>query len=272
MDLWGIIKKQISMKYQKILLTGGSGNLGQEIIKSGYFPKVLSPSRKVLDITEPKKVKKFFDGNDFDAVIHCAALARMEECEKNPIQAIKTNIIGTCNLVNEVINKNNKKKTAIRFLHISTDGVYPGISGNYSENDATIPYNKYGWTKLGSECAVNLLNNFCIIRTNFFEPNHIIFENSPDDSFSSKMPINELVNAICLILQSDFNGTVNVGSERGSDFEKYKHFKPSVKVCKLKDILKEVSFKMAQDSSLNINLWKKLKKDSKKRIANGAKF
>ena len=248
------------MVYKKILLTGGSGNLGQEITESGYFPKILSPSHKILDITEPKKVKEFFDENDFDAIIHCAALARMEECEKNPIQAIKTNIVGTCNLVSEVINKNNKKNMDIRFLYISTDGVYPGISGNYLENDATIPYNKYGWTKLGGECAVNLLNNFCIIRTNFFEPDNIIFEDSPDDSFSSKMPVNELVNAICLILKSDFTGTINVGSERESDFDKYKYFKPSIKVCKLNDMLKQVSFKMAKDSSLNINLWKKLKK------------
>src|SRR3989344_525330 len=148
------------MKYNKILLTGGSGSLGQAIIKSGHFKNLAAPSSKTLDITDIKKIKSFFSNNDFDAVIHCAALARMSECEKRPEKAILVNTIGTSTLAMGVLEKEKKLNKPIRFLFISTDGVYPGTKGNYSENNETIPYNKYGWSKLGAESAIRTLSNY----------------------------------------------------------------------------------------------------------------
>lgn len=249
-----------SMRYKKILLTGGSGKLGQAIIRSGYFPPLLMPSRKVLDVTKPKTIENFFCNNDIDAVIHCAALARMGECEENPAKAIETNIIGASNIVIEIIKKENKSEKKIRFIHISTDGVYPGTEGNYSERDKTIPYDKYGWTKLGAECAVNLLSNFCIIRTSFFDPKNIKFDFSAIDAFSSKVQINYLAKAVAKMLYSDFIGVINIGDKRKSDYERYKQYKHSLKPCKLKDILKTIPFNMAKDASMNCSLWKKISK------------
>ena len=159
---------------KSILLTGGTGRLGKAIIESGCFRSLLAPSREALDITKPADINKFFNNNDFDLIIHCAALARMKECQENPAKAIQTNITGTCNLVVETLKKEKSLKKSIRFIHISTDGVYQGTRGNYNENDETIPYNIYGWTKLGAECAINALSNFCIIRTSFFDPKNIL--------------------------------------------------------------------------------------------------
>ena len=246
------------MKYKNILLTGASGELGRAIATSHIFPSLLAPSREILDITKPTTIRKFIDDNDFDAVIHCAAMARMKECEENPAKAIETNIIGTSNLVNEVLSKEKVSREKIRFIHISTDGVYPGIDGNYSEKDKTMPYNTYGWTKLGAECAVNSLSNFCIIRTSFFDSENIKFEDAATDAYSSKAPINYVVKAILTLLNSGFTGTINVGRERRSDYEHYKEFKPKIKKCKLQDIQKKVNFKMYQDSSMDISLWKKI--------------
>ena len=242
------------MKYKKILLTGASGQLGQAISNSGYFENLLTPSREVLDITKTITIKKYFNNNDFAAVIHCAAMARMLECEQNPYKAIETNIIGT-------LRKEAKSKNKIRFLHISTDGVYSGTKGNYSEKDAAIPYNIYGWTKLGAECAVRMLTNYCIIRTSFFDPNKIKFDESATDAYSSKMQINDLVKAIAEMLESNFVGVINLGDIKKSDYERYKAFKPALKPCKLKDILKTVPFAMARDASLNTNLWKRVHKE-----------
>ena len=143
------------MKYNYILLTGASGTLGKKIISLNKAQKFLAPSKDILDITKPETIRKFLDDNKIDAVIHCAAMARMRECEENPTAAIETNIIGTCNIVTEIMRKEKKSGNQIRFAHISTDGVYPGTKGNYSEKSETIPYNTYGWTKLGAECAVN---------------------------------------------------------------------------------------------------------------------
>lgn len=245
-------------RYKNILLTGASGQLGQAILRSGIFPRILTPGISIFDITKPDSVERYFKKHEFDAVIHCAAFARMAGCEKDPIKAVQTNIIGTSNLINALIAKEKKAEIRIRFLHISTDGVYPGIRGNYSEEDATIPYNKYGWTKLGAECAVNLLSDFCIIRTSFFDPEKIKFDLCATDLYSSKVDINYLVKAIFFMLESEFIGTINIAGERKSDYERYSRFKPSVKKCKGKNILKNIDFKIAKDASLNSGLWKKL--------------
>ena len=252
------------MKYPNILLTGGSGKLGTAIIKSKIFSSLLVPSRNILDITNSATTKNFFDDNDIDAVIHCAALARMAQCEKDPVKAIKTNIIGTSNLVTAVMKKEEKLKKSIRFIYISTDGVYSGTKGNYSEQDPTIPYNKYGWTKLGAEGVVNLLSNFCIIRTRFFDPDNIPFNESAVDAYTSSVPVNYLVKSIAKMIENDFVGTINIGGERKSDYDLYRVFNNLLKPCKLKDILKDAGSPMAKDASMNTKLWKTIEnKDNK---------
>ena len=251
----------MQMKYKNILLTGSSGTLGQEIINSRCLSSLLTPSRKLLDITKPDTIKNFFENNDIDAVIHCAAIARMRECQENPVKAIETNIIGTSNLVIEVIKKEGKVQRNIRFVHLSTDGVYPGTKGNYSEKDATIPYNIYGWTKLGAECSVKLLKNHCVIRTNFFDPKNIKFEESAADAYTSKVTVGYLAKAVAKMLESGFIGTINIGAERKSDYDNYKKYRQSLKPCKFKDVLKTVSFPMAKDASMDISLWKKIEEE-----------
>ncbi len=250
----------LEMKYNNILLTGASGNLGKKIIQLNKANKfnLLAPPRAILDITKPETIKKFFDNNEFDAVIHCAAMARMKECHENPDRAIETNIIGTSNLVVEAIRKERKIKKNIRFVHMSTDGVYASTDGNYSETSPTIPYNTYGWTKLGAECAVRALKNHCIIRTNFFEPENIKFNESATNAYTSKVTVDYIAQAVLKMLNNDFIGTINIGKEKMPDYDNYKRYKPSLKPCKLKDIQKTVPFILPGDASMDISLWKKI--------------
>ena len=56
----------------------------------------------------------------------------MKECEKNPSKAIKVNIFGTLNLVKEIKKYEANFKKKMKLIHISTDGVYASIKGNYS--------------------------------------------------------------------------------------------------------------------------------------------
>ena len=253
---------------KNILLIGGSGTLGSAILNSEYFSQysILAPSRKILDITEPETIQNFFEKNEIDFVIDSSGLARMKKCEEYPTEALKTNIIGTSNLVMEVMRKETSSGKTIRFVHISTDGVYPGTRGNYSEKDETMPYNKYGWTKLGEECTVHLLQNFCIIRTSFFDSKNIRFDCSPTDAYFSKVKIDYLVKAIYIMLNQEFIGTINIGGEKKSYYKLYKEFKPSLKSCKFDDVLKDLSFPMARDSSLNSELWKKIKNGYSKNV------
>lgn len=243
------------MKYKNILLTGGSGRLGSYILNSGKLENVLAPSHEDLDICNPGLVERFFQANEVDSVIHCAALARLSECEKDPIRAAETNIFGTLNLVKGVLRAEERSRRDIRFLYISTDGVYDGERGNYSEEDPTIPYDKYGWTKLGGECAVRLHPNHCIVRTSFYDLSKIDFESSPVDVFTSKFPVTDLVEAVAYLLETDFRGVVNVGGDRKSYFDLYRESNPLLKSCSSE----EMPIKLPADSSMNIALWKKIR-------------
>lgn len=246
------------MKYKTILLTGGSGTLGSHILKSGKLENILAPSHEDLNICNPYLIEKFFQQNEIDAVIHCAALARMGECERDPIEAIEKNVIGTCNLVNEVLKIEKKGGRIIRFIYISTAAVYQGTEGNYSEEDPTNPHNKYGWTKLGAECAVNLLPDYCIIRTDFYDQTKIKFEESPIDAYCSKLSVMELAEAIAYLLEIDFRGVVNVGGDRKSYFDLYREVNPSLKPCRLDDISGSMPVAPPIDNSMDISLWKKI--------------
>lgn len=239
------------MKYKNILLTGGSGKLGKALIASPMGKSCVYPTRAELDIMNRDNVTDYFSRNKFDAVIHCAAFTSMAECERNPGIALSTNVLGTSNLVCEAI-----KRPEIRFVYLSTDYVYPGKAGPYKETDPTIPFTVYGWTKLGGECAVKTLRNHCIIRTSFFDPANIPFDTSPKDAFCSKIPLSELVDAINVVIDNDFVGTINIGQKRISLYELYKKYKPDIKPISIRDIPK--GQQRAVDSSLDVNLWESI--------------
>jgi len=239
----------------QILLTGGSGTLGSHILGLGKLEKVLAPSHSELDICNQDAVSTYFNHNCVDAVIHCAAVSRIAPAKKDPPKAIETNVVGTSNLIVEALRTEERSGKAIRFLYISTDGVYPGIRGNYSETDSPQPYSPYGWTKLGGECTVKVLRNHCIIRTSFFDPSEISFEYAPVNAYTSKLPVEEVAESVIYLLNSDFKGIVNVGGERKNYFDLHRNFNSLIKPCNLKDLPDGP----VRDSSMDIKLWKKLK-------------
>ena len=72
--------------------------------------------------------------------------------------------------------------------------------------------------------------------------------------------VENLVKEIKKISSTSFVGIINVGKKRESDFLNYKKFKPSIKPCRRKDIVKKLSFKIAKDASMNLKLLNKLKR------------
>ena len=245
-------------KVKKVLLIGGEGTLGSSIVKSKVFKNLDRPKKKDLNLLKESSINKFLQ-NRYNLIINCAAVARMKDCEKNPLKAIQVNIFGTLNLVKEIkkYEKNFKKKT--KLIHISTDGVYASIKGNYSENSPLKPYNIYGWTKMCSESIVKILDSYIIIRTRFFDKTNIRFNTAATDIFTSMIEVQDLVKEIKYMSLKNFNGVINIGGKRRSDFENYKKFKSNIKPCKRKDIIKDLSFKIARDASMNLNIFKKLK-------------
>jgi len=151
---------------KKIFITGSAGQLGQALIKlfkSRY--EIISTSRSTynktdyfLDITDPILTKDLIATISPDIIINLAALTNVDLCEKKPELANSINFYGVQNLVNAFNGP---------IIHLSTDYVFDGAKGQYSEGDATNPINEYGRTKLqGEQYLAKNSNDSLIIRTN----------------------------------------------------------------------------------------------------------
>ena len=145
----------------KILVTGGNGEFCKHLVEQGKEHSFLTPIKSELDVRSYWGIDQYFYRyhTNFDYVIHAGAITRpMVIHEDNPRLSIHTNIIGTANVV-LACERYDKK-----MIYISTDYVYPGIDGNYKETDSMNPFTKYGWSKLGGECAVQHYKDSLILR------------------------------------------------------------------------------------------------------------
>src|SRR5680860_722898 len=150
----------------KVLITGGTGTLGKELIKKFYkewditvfsrdelkqaqlraiYPKVKFMIGDVKDYQSVSKAVR-----NIDVILHCAAMKRIEVCEANPIEAVKTNVLGTENVVMAA-----KEKGIKQLISISSD---KGVE----------PVNVYGMTKAIQEKIVIAEGYNCVRYGNVF--------------------------------------------------------------------------------------------------------
>ena len=144
---------------KKIIVTGGDSRFANELkkIKSKY--KFIFRNKKQFNILSIKSIQNNLKNFKPDCVLHLAGLSRpMSLHSENINRSIDLNIIGTANIVKAC----NEKK--IKIIFFSSNYVYPGKKGNYKEKDPVLPWNNYGWSKLGSEASVQMYKNSLIIR------------------------------------------------------------------------------------------------------------
>ncbi|MEJ7675927.1 MAG: dTDP-4-dehydrorhamnose reductase [Chitinophagaceae bacterium] len=156
-----------SFSFEKtILVTGSGGQLGMEIWKlCDRYPsyKFLFTSREDLPIDNFKIVKNFFEQQQIDHCINCAAYTAVDKAESEKEKAFLINADAAGNLA--IICKAHKTQ----FIHISTDYVFDGTSSiPYKEEDKISPINIYGASKLkGEELVLNNNSSAIIIRTSW---------------------------------------------------------------------------------------------------------
>jgi len=144
---------------KNIIITGGSGRFGEYIKKIRTPHKLFFPNKKELNILKPKSIELYLKAKKANIVIHLAGLSRPMDIHNREIEkSIDLNIIGTAN-VTKVCSKKN-----IKLIYFSTNYVYPGTKGNYTETDPVLPVNNYAWSKLGGEASVQLYKNSLILR------------------------------------------------------------------------------------------------------------
>jgi UDP-N-acetylglucosamine 4,6-dehydratase len=149
-----------------VLITGGTGSFGQTAVETllgrydlsrlvvfsrdelkqfemqQRFPESRYPAMRYFigDVRDRDRLYRAFDG--VDVVIHAAAMKQVPACEYNPLEAIRTNVMGAANVIDAAIDRGVGK-----VLALSTD-------------KAANPINLYGATKLASDKLFTAANNY----------------------------------------------------------------------------------------------------------------
>ncbi len=160
----------------RILVTGASGLLGLNFAlgvdgKSHTVIGVANTAPHIrvnfrylqAELTEAGIVEKLLDEEKPDLILHTAALANMEACEASPQLAADVNAV----LPGRIAEAAGKRD--IQLIHISTDAVFDGTTGNYRETDAPNPLSVYARTKMeGEQAVLNANPQALVTRVNFY--------------------------------------------------------------------------------------------------------
>ncbi len=115
------------------------------------------------DLTDPAFRRRAWAWARPDAVVHTAALAQVDACEQHPELAHRVNAALPASLAREAARE------GLPFVHISTDAVFDGQKGDYTEEDPPHPVNVYGYTKVqGEQGVMEAHPQALVLRVNFF--------------------------------------------------------------------------------------------------------
>jgi dTDP-4-dehydrorhamnose reductase len=159
-----------------ILVTGASGLLGASLVSLaqkqgreviGLYRRhpVHIKGAKLLaaDLTDRAETGRLFEKLRPSTVVHCAAATDVDWCEDHADEVYRINVIVPAEIAAICSRRNT------RLLHVSTDSVFDGGRGNYTETDAPGPVNVYARTKLQGEREVLRENPAALIaRVNLY--------------------------------------------------------------------------------------------------------
>jgi dTDP-4-dehydrorhamnose reductase len=161
----------------KVLITGANGLLGQHLTKlllsqnyqvvatsRGESRLPFEPSANYtyhsMDIANALETFTIMSLEKPDVVVHAAAMTNVDECELRPQHCERINVQGTSQVLTDA------ESFSSHFIYISTDFVFDGEKGNYTEDEDPRPISLYGFTKLQAESMVQTSEiPFAIVRT-----------------------------------------------------------------------------------------------------------
>lgn len=263
----------------RVLIAGNAGMLGKDIAnvfkKEGAFIIGLDlkeysgndvDAHYLVDLCDEKKVLKILEIEQPDLIIYTAAIINFELCESNKELAdcvhAKTPAL---------IAKN--KRIDSKLIYISTDSVFDGLKGNYTENDPPNPLNYYSFSKLKGEKLVLQNKNCLVIRTNIFGFNIPLKQSLAewaianlhrekkiigfDDVIFNAIYTFDLATIIQKISGKDFEGIINIGCKGA--WSKYDFIKNLAKSLGYKEKLIEkgnsgsIRFKIKRPLKTNLD-------------------
>lgn len=232
---------------EKILVTGSNGRFAKVLREKNKSLNLFFLNKKQCNILSIKSIKTAIKKIKPKIIIHCAGLSRpMSVHEKDINKSIDLNIIGTANITK--ISKINN----IKLIYFSTSYVYEGKAGNYKESDPVKPFNNYGLSKLGGECAVSMYENSLILRISMTEKP--FYYNEAYSNLKSNFLFHEDL-AMMLPKLIKKKGVLNIGGKTKSVYEFAKKYNP-----KVKKILAPNNPKLPLNQSMKITLLNKILK------------
>jgi dTDP-4-dehydrorhamnose reductase len=269
----------LNTRKRKLLVTGASGLLGSKIVEIAKNDYTVIPLHKTkplhsnslkLDITSTAEVLNLFHKLKPYAVIHAASETNVDKCETQKEHAWKINVEGTRNVAAAC-------KAGAKLIYISTDYVFDGKKGNYTEDDTPNPINYYAVTKLeGEKQVVQNCRNFAILRTSVLYGWHPLKQNFAtwvitqleqnkeitvvEDHYNTPTLADNLAEMAIEAIQKDLQGVYHAcGSERISRYEFARQIAKAfglnqnpIKPIKMEQLTAWIA-KRPKDSSLNID-------------------
>jgi len=228
----------------QLLVTGASGQLGANLLRelrgTDWQVTAWSGSRagsmfgvplQPVNLTDRAAVMAAFREANPQAVLHAAALSSVAACYGDPERAVQVNVAGTRHLVELAT------AAQARLLFVSTDLVFNGEKGNYTEADAPAPLSNYGKTKQAAEEAVLAVAGHLVARVSLlFGPSLIGKESFFDqqvralrggqpvvffeDEWRTPLAYPTAAQALCALVASSLSGVLHLGGgERLSRLE-----------------------------------------------------
>ena len=163
---------------KNFLITGGAGFIGSHVVRrfvkkypeyqifnldaltyAGNLENIADIEKESNytfikgDIVDADFINELFSNHQFDGVIHLAAESHVDRSITDPLSFVKTNVIGTMNLLNAAKNSWKGNYEGKRFYHVSTDEVYGslGETGLFTETTAYDPNSPYSASKASSD-------------------------------------------------------------------------------------------------------------------------
>ena len=283
-------------RHKKLLVTGASGLLGKKIVELAQNDFIITPIHKTrplhsssvkLDVTESLAVLNLLNKLEPDVVIHTASETNVDKCEIEKEHAWKINAEGTRNLAEACQNVNAK------LVYVSTDYVFDGEKGLYTEEDKPNPVNYYGVTKLeGEKQVIEHCKNYAILRTSVLYGWHPWKQNFAtwiinkleqqqkitvvEDHYNTPTLTDNLAEITLEAIQKDLQGLYHaLGSERVSRYAFAKQLAKAfnldpnlIKPIKMSQLTAWVA-KRPKDSSLNTDKIQKQLKTKPLNITEG---
>lgn len=235
-----------------IYLRGKARTIG--LTRTGATPNLFDEGI-TGDLTEPGEIAEAIIERRPSVVLHAAALASHEACEADPALAERINVDATRVLARAA------QEAGAQFIYISTDAVFDGARGDYTETDEPSPFSVYGETKLRGEQQALNESAALVVRTNFFgwspSGHRSILEffvnelsaghkvNGYTDVIVTSTYVQLLLSSIWRLPQHEVTGIVNVASS--NKLSKYDFGRATAEVFGLKrDLINPVEAALSQ--------------------------